>query len=269
MDGQENTPAPDAAPEAAPDPVVEDVAPIEDAPVDTPTDAPVDAPVEGEAPPVEEPPAPEPFGGYFADETEAQAAQRLYQATQSEDGVISLFLEAGRNLGLGLKEMQALFDDLSGQEPAEEPDLDEPLTRGEFLAEQQKREAAAAAAEAERVRSAASSAVDSTMAELGVAPTLDGKPNPAYALVLQLGDKHFDDKNITPESAAEAVRRGHAEYQALVERESQAYLARKKAKADAVPAAPVGAGPAAEPPAEEPTSVAEAIKIARKKHGLV
>lgn len=197
----------------------------------------------------------EAFGGKEA----VEAAHRLYEASRTEDGVIQLFIDAGRSLGLGLKDIQALFDKDSGGEEVEPPDPDEPLTRREFeeaLARQQQtlaeRQAAAEAAIARK-------AVQDTLGTLGLDPN-----DPTTKIVLQFGDQ-YTKGDLSPENVANAVRRGHADYLAAVERDAKKYLEKKVAAAEAVPSAPAGAAAPAEPPAAEPRDVAEAIKIARKR----
>lgn len=268
MTMQESTPVAEAAPEAVEAPAE----PVAEAPVDT---TPVEAPEapEGTEPvdEVTEPAATEAPADPFADfggKDEVEAAMRLWQATQTDDGLVSVFLEAGRNIGLSLDDMQKLFQAGAGEQaPEEEIDLDEPVTRRELMEEQQRREQAAIQKEAERIHAEARTAVDSTMAELGITKEADpdGK---IRALVLTLGEKHFDQKNISAESAATAVRAGFSEYQALIEAQSQQYLKAKAEAAETVPQAPSGAGPTATPPEPEPQNVAEAARIVRRRLGL-
>src|SRR5688572_458409 len=75
------------------------------------------------------------FGGREA----AQRAHEMYTRASTEDGVVQLFLEAGRSLGLGLKEMEQLFgQQASDAPPAEEEDPDRLLTFREFQEMQNK-----------------------------------------------------------------------------------------------------------------------------------
>lgn len=258
MSTQESAPAADPVVEAAPvveagEPVAEIVEAVE--PV-------LETAVEGE-PVVTEPvvEAPEdPFHVFGGKET-VEAAHRLYEASRTEDGVIQLFIEAGRSLGLGLKEIEALFTGQSAAaeaEPVEEIDPDEPLTIGAFQEMQRKQQEQAEAARQEAAHAAAKEAVRTTVEALGLDPA-----DPATKVILQFGDNHLKG-DLSPENVAAAVRQGHADYQAQVERDARAYLEKKVAQGAAVPKAPAGT-PAAEPALEEPKNTAEAIKLARKR----
>lgn len=222
------------------------------------------APDVPEAPAVEEPS--DPFSEFGGRDVVA-AAHRLYEASRTEDGVIQLFLEAGRNLGLGLDQMQALFEELggSGQVPEDDPSLDEPLTRRELLELEQQRQAAEQQRQAQQLQEFARTAVTEALSGLGVDP----QTNPATHLILQFADRHrAPDAPMTAESIKEAVRAGYADYQAHIEREAQAYLTKKRQAAAAVPKAPAGSGAPAAPAPAEPKNVAEAIKQVRQKLGL-
>jgi hypothetical protein len=245
-------------------------APVVDAPVESAPEAPTfEAPAEGvpavenaePTAPVEEAPAApavadpyEEFGG----RQEVERALRMYQHAQTDDGVVDLFLEAGRSLGLSHEAMQTLFNDLAGEAP-EAPDPDEPLTRGEFQAELERRQQAAAAAEAQRVRATAEAAVQQELTALGL--KVD---DPQTQVILTLGDRHLKGKT-DAESIRAAVRAGHADFQAQVETEAKRYLQTKQQQAASVPSAPAGSGAPAEPPPAEPRDVAEAIKAVRRR----
>lgn len=250
----------DASEPVVDSPVVEETPPVESVePTDTASEA-----VESDVPasPAPESPA-DPYEEFGGRDT-IEAAHRMYQAAQSEDGVIQLFLEAGRSLGLGLKEMETLFTSLtgSGGEEAEEPDPDEPLTVGQWQKFQQEQQQREAERQATAAREAARQVVQATVADLGLDPK-----DPATKVVLQFGDQYLKD-DLSPEAVAAAVRRGHADYLAAVEQHSKAYLEKKRGQAASVPSAPSGAAAPAEPAPAEPQNVAEAIKIARKRLGL-
>lgn len=196
-----------------------------------------------------------------------EAAIRLHDASQTEDGVIQLFLEAGRSLGIGNREIEALF---TGQtpapataEPEEEEDPDRPLTVKEFQEAQAKRDSERAAETHQTAIAAAKETVHKTVESLGL--TMD---DPSTEAILRLGDKYLTRGSTDSKAVAEAVRRGHADYAALVEKESKAYLEKKKAAASNVPTSPSGASAPATAAPEEPKNTAEAIKIARKRLGI-
>lgn len=225
--------------------------------VETPATTPS---LEGE--PVVETPAAEaedPFHTYGGKEA-VEAAHRMYEAARTEDGVIQLFIEAGRSLGLGLKEIEALFTGAAPSVEAEEPefDPDEPMTIGQFQELQRKQQEAAAAQQATAQQAAAKEAVRTTVEALGLDPA-----DPATKVILQFGDNHLKG-DLSPDNVAKAVRQGHADYLAQVEKDAQAYLQKKAAQAASVPKAPAGT-PAAEPALTEPQNTAEAIKLARKR----
>lgn len=242
-------------------PVATEVAePIVDTPIESIATDPVGEP-DVEAPIVEPPAeAEDPFAAYGGKE-EIEAAIRMRQAANTEDGVIQLFLEAGRSLGLGLKDMEALFTSMQG-EPEEEPDPDEPLTIGQWQEFQRKQQEAEAARQAQQVQAAATAAVRSTVESLGLDPT-----DPSTKIILQIADTHVNG-DFSPENVAKAIRQGHADYQAQVQKDAEAYLQKKREQAQQVPSAPTGSSAPAETPPAEPQNVAEAIKQARKKLGL-
>lgn len=257
MSTQESAPAAEPVVEVAP--VVESAEVIETVdvgPVTVGEPVITETVVEGE--PVVEAPE-DPFHAFGGKES-VEAAHRLYEASRSEDGVIQLFIEAGRSLGLGLKEIEALFTGAQVAEEAavEEIDLDEPLTMGAWQELQRKQAEATQAQQAAAAQATAKEAVRTTVEALGLDPT-----DPATKVILQFGDNHIKG-DFSPENVAKAVRQGHADYQAQVERDAQAYLAKKVAAGAAVPKAPAGT-PAAEPAAAEPQNTSEAIKLARQR----
>src|SRR5690606_28567939 len=92
------------------------------------TDTAPEAPETGTAPETPEPDA-DPFADFGGREA-VEAAMRLYNAAATEDGIIQIFIEAGRTLGLTVEQMQRMFSDdpVPGSEsPVPEFDPDEPL----------------------------------------------------------------------------------------------------------------------------------------------
>lgn len=225
---------------------------------------------EAEAPAAGVPETPEPeaeadpfqdFGGRES----VEAAMRLYQTAQTEDGVIQLWIEAGRTLGLTVEQMQRLWDEAPAP-GAEQPefDPDEPLTKAEWLEfQRQQQEAQQRAAweyQQAQARAAATQTLHATIQELGL-----DMNDPATKDILAFGDRYFDRQNMNPENVREAVRRGHADYQAAIQRAQQQYVQQKKNTK--VPSSPSGASAPSTPPPDEPQNVAEAIKRFREKFG--
>ena len=247
-----------------------------------PTDTAVDTPVAEDTAPAAEPvayedkpysepePAAEPsepsdpYADYGGRDVVEQA-HRMHQATQSEDGIIQLFIEAGQSLGLGLREIQTLFEG-GTLEPDEgeapEYDPDEPITRAEWDAERQREQDNQQQSQNYMIEATARQAVAATAAELGI-----DLNDPGSQIILQMGDRYLND-DLSPQSIKDSMRRGQADYQALVERESQAYLAKKSAAGKTVPGAPSGSAAPSESAGAEPRDTAEAIKIARRKLGM-
>lgn len=202
----------------------------------------------------------------FGGREEIESAHRLWQATQTDDGVARLFFEAGQAMGLGLKEMQALFGGSTPETPAaavDERDPDEPLTWGEFQAMTQAQQQAEIERQATQIRETAKATVQATVSDLGLDPA-----DPSTKVVLQYADQHMKD-DFSPEAIKTAIRQGHADYQAAVQQSAEKYLQTKAAQADGVPSAPSGAAAPAEPAPSEPKNTAEAALIVRRRLGLV
>lgn len=199
----------------------------------------------------------DPFSEYGGKDT-IEAATRLYQAAQTEEGIIQLFLEAGTRLGVGLDRIQALFGaDAGTDDAADDEDLDRSLTIREFQELQAKQEAERKAKETEAARAGAQKVIQSTLGELGV--DLD---DPSAEVILKMGDRYLKG-DLSSEAVAAAVRRGHADYIAQIEKQHQAYLAKKR-QAAKVPAGLSGsAAPSASQP-DEPKDVAEAARRVRE-----
>lgn len=254
-------PAPVAEPAAA------EPAPVEPAatePVTTtePAAEPSLAGDPGQLAPDETPPAAaeDPFAAYGGKDA-VEAATRMYEATRTQEGVVDLFIEAGKALGLNLQQMQALFG--VEETPPEEVDPDEPLTIGQFQEMQRRQEEEAQRREQERIKATATKAVQETTAALGLKIG-----DPVTQTVLQLADQHVAGNYGDYDAVAKAIRQGHADFQALVEQEKQKALQAKHEQAQQVPSAPSGGAPAADPGEPEPKDVSEAIKQVRKRLGL-
>lgn len=205
----------------------------------------------------------DPYATYGGKDT-IDKAVAIHQALQTEDGVWNLFFQAGRSLGLGVREIEALFAQQQGggePEGSPEPDDDDVMTYGQFKAMlneqvlapwQQTQQATAEAA--------ARSAIDTTCLELGV------KDTQVRDAVLRLGDKYLSD-DISPQKVQAAVRRGFADYQTLLKGERQKAVTQKREAGATVPKSPAGAvaGAPAQDAGNEPKDVAEAIRRARAR----
>jgi hypothetical protein len=222
------------------------------------------APTEG----ITQPAVEDPYGNYGGKET-VESAYRMYQAAQTEDGVVRLWLEAGKSLGLGLREMEQL---VSGgiaqaqqfeQEPAEEEDPDRVLTFREFQEMQNKQIQQSNQAQQQQAQQAARNTVSETFAALGV-----NGADPSAQIILQLSDKYLKGPDdLSPESVRAAVQRGHADFQVLVAAEAKNYLRQKVATKGALPKSPSGSAAPSTAPTEEPKSIEEAFARVRKQLG--
>lgn len=222
----------------------------------------------GEEPAVAEAPvAEDPFAAYGGKDL-VEAAVKLHQATRDHDGLIQLFVEAGQALGLGVREMEALFQQgragevIAAASAGAEADEDEDrfLTVKELRELEAKRQAEAAAAAQEAQVAAARATVANTFESLGVDPS-----DPTADLILQLGNKHLAAGRLDAESVSAAVRAGHAEFLSLVDKQAKAYLRAKRDQAAKVPSAPSGAGAPAAAPLPPPKNVDEAIRRVREQ----
>lgn len=203
----------------------------------------------------------DPFSAYGGKES-VDRAYKMWEMSRTDDGVVQLFLEAGQSLGLGLDKMQAIFEGEAGliDDAPEAPDPDEPLTRAEFAAALEAQQRAAQEATAAQLHEANAAAVKAEMSTLGLDPA-----DPATQIILNLGDRHYDRSSTNPQDAVIALRKGHADYAALVQRESAKYLETKVSTAATVPGAPSGSGA---PPTEtvpEPHNTLEAIQAVRRR----
>jgi hypothetical protein len=191
---------------------------------------------------------------------------RLYEASRTDEGVVDLFIEAGRALGLTTEQMGALFN--VELEKPEEIDPDQPLTVAQFQEFQRQQQEAAQAAQrqayVQQVKAEASRALHASVQEIGL-----DMQNPATPYVLQLGDKYLPkDQPPTPDAVRNAVQRGWADYQVLTQQAQAKYVGDKKAQAASVPGAPAGSGAPASAAEPEPKNVAEASERFWKSLGL-
>lgn len=238
--------------EAPPEAVVESPEGIETEPVES---------LEGLEVEVETPEAPaepaDPFADFGGREN-IEAAHRLYEATRTTDGQIEVLIQAAQALGVPLSKVQALFDAAEAAEQAEEPDPDEPVTRGDLQAQLRQLQEAEAARRHEAAVSVARKAVADVLKDLNIEPG-----TPQAKVILTLGDQYVSKDSLDPDEIRNAVRRGHADWQAQLEVDRKAYLAGKREKAATVPSSPSGNAAPSAAPEPEPADVAEAIARAR------
>lgn len=200
------------------------------------------------------------FGG--AERIERAIA--MLDDASTEEGVTKLFIEAGQALGLGFKEMEALFDasDAATAEAAQAaaaagPADDDVMTFAEAkkLIEEQvlnpQREA-----EERRVLATA---------QATVADALKDVAKEDHAAVLALGQPHIADGDFDPDHIRAAIRKGVEELANARTRDREEYLKQKLAELEATPGSTAGSGaPGAEgtPP---PTNWEDAKKRARAR----
>lgn len=172
-------------------------------------------------------------------------AVAIREALQTEEGVTQLFFESARSLGYGTREIQGFIDgtapvpkELGGDAPDKDDlDPDRVLTAAEVqqmiaeqavkpLQEQQAQQVAAAQ------QVAVSGALDALKVE---------DPDERIA-ILNLGQKYLKEGDEDPEALAAAVRRGHADFITMVERQAKAYLATKQGQRDGTPTPVTGGG---------------------------
>lgn len=204
----------------------------------------------------------DPFAEFGGADSVRQAHQ-LRQALQTQDGVMRLFFEAGRSMGLGLNEMQQLFG--QAQQPAAAApsapqwEDDDVLTYGQVkqLLQEQVLQPWQQS-EAERAEAVARQTVTSVQKELGI------EDQDTWAAVLQLGDRYLGD-DLSPDNVAKAIRQGHDDFVKLVKGNAQKYVQRKAEVKKSVPKAPAGGSTPTSAPEAEPKTVEEAIKRARAR----
>lgn len=201
------------------------------------------------------------------DETEAKTALDFHKHIQTEEGAMESFFQLGRAFGLGVKEIEALFTGTPvAQEPATPaapvPADDDWMTYAQFKAAMEAQVGpitqTLAQQQQQAVEQAARGAVDATLKELGIADEA------TKAAILQIGDRYLGD-DLSPHNVAAAVRKGHADFTALVESELKRRTQGKVETAARVPSAPAGGGAPASEPEAEPQSVKEAIARARSR----
>lgn len=194
-----------------------------------------------------------------------QEALDLIGHMGTEDGVIDLFIETGRSLGLGVRELEALFaqtlaesNGTGGGGEDEEQLLTmreaRELLNQELGQRDQRYEQGQQAVRTQEARRV----VSDVLGQLGV-------DEADATVILQLGDRYLPDGSLDPDQVAAAVRRGHADWLEVVEKRSQEYLRQKAAHADGVPKTPAGGAAPAPSAPEPPQSVDEAKARVRER----
>lgn len=219
----------------------------------------------------------EPFG----DPDTAKQAAKIYDALQSEEGVAQLFVESGQALGLGVKELEALFGEgdapaatKSGDASTEEPESGEG-SEDDQIAQLQKQIEELRQEQTQTVQqqrqATAKAAAQEALSEIGLDPS-DKDQSEIVNQVLTLGQKHIGENEWAPDKIKSAVKKGHEDLQRVVESQAEQLLAKKKKDRDEQPGSiDGGASPGGEPE-EEPQDLKTAKKRARekfKKSGLL
>lgn len=201
----------------------------------------------------------------FGGKDEVEKAVKVLRDLGTEEGTIKFFIEAGQNLGLNFKQMEALFEESDALTTAEAeataeataPKDDDLMTYAEAkrllqseVLEPQRQ------AEEQRILAVAQATVQGALQDV---------PKEDHAAVLALGQSHIADGDFDPEHIRAAVRKGNEEFQAAKQRDREAYLAEKLKDLETVPASTGAAGaPGGEAP-PPPANWEEAKKRARAR----
>lgn len=234
--------------------------------------SPLAPPAEGGAPPA--PPADDPFAEFGGIE-QVRQYQAAVNAWGTEEGLTVAAVEALRGLGFETDVIESLFN--WQEEPPADPladiDDDTPLTKADvqrLLVEQQRRfdqrvgqveETFEEAQERQRFEQATHAAVGALQA-LGVNNDADKQG------VITLAQAYIAPDEWDPEVIANAVRRGHADWQSIVNARAEEYLRTKQGQRDSLPRN-IG-GVSTSPgevgqPAARPKSLDDAIRAVREK----
>lgn len=218
--------------------------------------------VEGEELGIEEDAAPaDPFAEFGGTDS-VKTAVAFHRHVQNADGALETFFQLGRSFGLGVREIEALFggSQAAAEDEPQGPADDDVMTYAEFKrAIEQEVRLPLREQQMLQTRQAAQIAVHSTIKELGI------EDDQTKAAILQLGDRYLDGSDLSPEVVANAVRRGHADFIALVQANADKYRAKKAAVARTIPKPVKGVGAPAGQVEAEPKDVKEAIARARRR----
>lgn len=193
--------------------------------------------------------------------------ERLVEATTTEEGVFSLFVEAGKKLGLGINELQSLFAGGAGDDEDEDDDDtdDKPLTRRELeqLLEQKLEQEVRRPLTQQRQEQAIAEgerAVVQTLDQLGVTDDDDRR------LIMRLAEDFAppdgDPRAYDPRVLAESIRKAHEHFETLQSRYGERYVQRKR-QTTTNPLTGGGGGSPTMVLPKEPKNVQEAIDMIR------
>lgn len=201
----------------------------------------------------------------FGGDTALDEAKNLRNQLQTDDGVVAMFIESGRALGLGVEKLEGLFGEaeVALNKDAEEQG-DKPLTKAEIMAIVQKEVLTPLQQQqAQAAQANARATIDTTVRSLGMDPKADAKD---VDLVLRLADKYVGENDFNPERIADAIRKGFDEFGELSAERKAKYVKDKRETKDKVPSSTAGttsAGAGTQLP--EPKNVKEAAARARAR----
>jgi len=193
-----------------------------------------------------------------------QAAVEVYQALQEPDGVLQLWFETGRAMGLSVDAMARLLAGGHESTPSqgaeedvdleEEEDEDRPLTKAEVQRILEERQA-------EQAQAQVMSAIRDWYESSGLTPD-------EYQMVLAVADAGFDGDLHNPKDVISALEKAKAKVEEEAER-----IARRRASSQPkakqeerpVPKRVKGHGSAGPPEQEPPKSLDEAMKRVRAR----
>jgi len=192
-----------------------------------------------------------------------QAAVEVYQALQEPDGVLQLWFETGRAMGLSVDAMARLLagghESAPSQKAEEDADLeaedeDRPLTKAEVQRILEERQA-------EQAQAQVVAAIRDWYESSGLTPD-------EYQMVLAVADAGFDGDLHNPKDVVSALEKAKAKVEEEAER-----IARRKAASQPkarqeerpVPKRVKGHGSAGPPEQEPPKSLDEAMKRVRAR----
>lgn len=195
-----------------------------------------------------------------------KSAVELQRQLSTEDGTIAMFIEAGRALGLGIKDMENLFGETPGNAPKSELDSlddDAPLTAADarrMVEEAIQNQVIAPQAEAQfqAQLQGAQSAVRDTLAELKVSEA-------DVDAVLLAGQRYLADGDYDPAHVANAVRRGQADHESSMRARAEQYAREKLDTQTKVPSSTGSGSTPGGTDLPEPANVQDAKKRARQR----
>lgn len=200
----------------------------------------------------------------FGGKDKIEKAVKLLDDVGTEEGVTKLWIELGQSLGLGFKELEAVFDasDAATAEAAQAaaasgPSDDDVMTFADAKRLIQEQVIAPA-------QQAQEQAMLATARET-VADSLKDIPKTEHAAVLALGQPFLEDGDFNPDHIRSAVRKGIELLENAKTADREAYLAQKLAERDAIPTTTAGSGAAGASGEAPPVNWEEAKKRGRER----